>query len=100
MILILTVVICILAVLVIIFAFTTINLLRKNEKAEDIIVGYLHYLDRFSKIIEASDTKLKEIDKNQMFEKDDDVGIIFESIKQVQSILNDFSIEKLKQKDA
>ena len=48
-----------LSVLVVILLFTTINLLRKNEKAEDIVVGYLEYLDKFSRIIEASNKKLK-----------------------------------------
>ena len=43
--------ICVLSVLVIILGFTTFNLLRKNEKAEDIVVGYLQYLDQISRVI-------------------------------------------------
>jgi len=53
--------ISVLSVLVVILGFTTINLLRKNEKQEDILAEYLNYLDRLSKTIEASDKKLKEI---------------------------------------
>jgi hypothetical protein len=41
-----TIVITVLSVLVVILGFTTINLLRKNERAEDIVVGYLIYLDK------------------------------------------------------
>ena len=47
------VIIC-LSVLVVILGFTTLNLLRKNEKAEDILVGYLEYLDKISRVIESS----------------------------------------------
>ena len=90
----LIVTVCILSVLVVILGFTTLNLLKKNEKQEDIVVGYMQYLDKFSRIIEASDTKLKEVDKRGIFEKDDDVGIIFSSILEVQKILNEFNIKK------
>ena len=89
-------IISVLSVLVIILGFTTINLLRKNEKAEDIVVGYLQYLDQFSRIIEASSKKLKEVDNRRIFEKDDDVGIIFESILKIQEILNEFNVKKYK----
>ena len=47
-----TIVISILAVLVVILGFTTYNLLRKNEKAEDILASYQVYLDQLSRIIE------------------------------------------------
>ena len=88
--------ISVLSVLVVILLFTTINLLRKNEKAEDIVVGYLGYLDKFSRIIEASNKKLKEVDNKKMFEKDDDVGVIFDSILKIQDILNEFNIKNYK----
>lgn len=90
------VIISILSVLVVILGFTTVNLLRKNEKAEDIVVGYLQYLDKFSRIIEASNKKLKEVDNKRMFEKDDDVGVIFDSILKIQDILNEFNVKKYK----
>ena len=57
-----TIVISTLSVLVVILGFTTFNLMRKNEKQEDILSEYLTYLDRLSKVIEISDKKLKEID--------------------------------------
>ena len=40
----LTIICCVLAVLVVVLGFTTFNLLRKNEKQEDIVAGYLAYL--------------------------------------------------------
>jgi len=89
-----TVVISILSVLVVILGFTTFNLLRKNEKAEDIVVGYLVYLDKISKVIEASDEKLKKIDYAGTFKSDDEVGFFFEQIKKIQEVLNDFQLKK------
>ena len=89
-----TIIISVLGVLVVALGFTTFNLLKKNEKQEDIVVSYMQYLDKLSRIIEASDTKLKEVDKRGIFEKDDDVGIIFSSILEVQKILNEFNIKK------
>ena len=58
----------------IILGFTTYNLLRKNERQEDIMVGYLNYLDQLSRAIEISDAKLKNWMKeeylNQMMKLD------------------------------
>lgn len=87
---------CILSVIVILLGWTTYNLMRKQEKSEDILIGYLEYLDKFSRIIEASNKKLKEADNKGIFEKDDDVGMIFTSILQIQEILNDFTVKKIK----
>ena len=70
--------ISVLSVLVVILGFTTFNLLRKNEKQEDILSEYLNYLDGLSKTIDASDKKLKEIDQAGTFKSDDEVGYFFQ----------------------
>ena len=88
--------ISVLSVLVVIFGFTTFNLLRKNEKQEDILAEYLNYLDRLSKTIKASDKKLKEIDQAGTFKSDDEVGQFFKSVQQIQDILNDFKLKEIK----
>jgi len=85
---------CVLSVLVVILGFTTFNLLRKNERQEDMVVGYLTYLDRLSRTIEISNKKLKELDRGGVFEKDDEVGVIFQSIVKIQEILNEFNLRK------
>ena len=89
-----TIIISVLAVLVVILGFTTYNLLRKNEKQEDIVAGYLVYLDNLSRTIEVSEKKLKELDRGGVFEKDDEVGVIFQSIVKIQEILNEFNLRK------
>jgi hypothetical protein len=90
----LTIVCCVLAILVVILGFTTYNLLKKNEKQEDIVAGYLVYLDRLSRTIEISDKKLKELDRGGVFQADDEVGQVFKSIIQIQEILNEFNLRK------
>ena len=90
-----TIVISILGVLVVILGYTTFNLLRKNEKQEDILTGYVTYLDQLSRIIEMSDAKLKKIDERGIFKNDDEIGFMFEQIKELQRILSNFRVDKL-----
>ena len=87
--------IIIITVIVVALGFTTINLLRKNEKQEDILLGYLKYLDKISRVIEVSDDKIKKTDIKGSFEGDDEVGHFFTTIKQIQEVLNDFNIKKI-----
>ena len=91
-----TILISSLSVLVVILGFTTFNLMRKNEKQEDILAEYLTYLDQLSKTIDASDKKLKEIDRAGTFKSDDEVGQFFDSIQKIQDILNDFKLKEIK----
>jgi len=74
----------ILGLMVVVLGFTTFNLLKKNERQEDILAGYMEYLSRISGIIELSDKKLKEIDHKGSFESDDEIGFFFQSVKQLQ----------------
>ena len=89
------IIISILSFVVLILGFTTFNLLKKNERAEDIVVGYLIYLDQISKVIEASDEKLKKIDQKESFKSDDEIGFFFEQVKKIQEILNEFKLKKI-----
>jgi len=90
-----TIIISVLGVLVVTLGFTTFNLLKKNEKQEDILAGYITYLDQFSKIIELSDERLKKIDERGIFKSDDEIGFMYEQIKELQRVLSNFRIEKL-----
>lgn len=87
--------ILILGLAVVILGYTTFNLLKKNEKQEDILAGYMVYLNKISEIIEMSDNKLKEVDARGHFQADDEVGFFFQSVKQIQEVLNNFKIKNL-----
>jgi hypothetical protein len=90
------IIISILSFVVLILGFTTFNLLKKNERAEDIVVGYLLYLDKISRVIEIADKRVKKIDIKGSFESDDEIGFFFKQIKQIQEILNDFQLKEEK----
>ena len=85
-----------LSLLVVTLGFTTFNLLKKNERQEDILAGYMTYLNKISDTIEAADKKLQEVDHRGSFKSDDEVGFVFEQIKGIQTILNTFIIKELK----
>jgi uncharacterized membrane protein YukC len=85
----------ILSVLVVILGFTTFNLLKKNEQQEDILTGYMTYLNKFSEYIDETDKRLKEIDQKGSFKSDDEVGFFFEQLKNIQSVLNSFNVKNL-----
>jgi hypothetical protein len=90
-----TIVISALSVLVVILGFTTFNLMRKNEKQEDIMVEYMEYLSKLDMTIEESDKRLQKIDERGLFKSDDEIGWFFDQIKSLQSILNEFRVTKL-----
>ena len=80
----------ILLTLVIVTSFFIIrNLLLKNE-------NLLDFIAKQSDAISACDMKLKEIDAQGTFKSDDEVGFFFKSIQQIQNILNDFQLRRLK----
>lgn len=89
------IIITVLSVLVVLLGFTTFNLLRKNEKQEDILLEYMSYLSKFDTAIEESDKRLKEIDERGLFKSDDEIGWFFDQIKKIQTILNEFRVQKL-----
>jgi peptidoglycan hydrolase CwlO-like protein len=89
---ILEIIIAILSLLVVIFGYTTFNLLRKNEKAEDIIVQYNEYLTEFNKQIKFTNDRLKKIDNRGTFESDDEIGWFFKQIKNLQEGIDKFRI--------
>ena len=90
---ILEIIITILSILVVILGFTTINLLRKNEKAEDIINSYQEYISNITEQIKFSEKRLNEIDERGIFKSDYEIGWFFNEIKKIQEYLSRFKID-------
>jgi len=88
-----TAVIITLSVLVVTLGYTTFNLLRKNEKAEDVINSYQTYIKDVSETVEFIDYRLEEIDKNGAFKSDDEVGFFFERVKMLHTALKSFKVD-------
>ncbi len=68
------------------------NLLKKNEKQEDIISTQNTYIQTISTIMTESDKKIKEIDSKQIFQSDDEIGWFFNGIKEIQGLINEYNI--------
>lgn len=82
--------ISILSLLVVIFGYTTFNLLRKNEKMEDLNKYYADLFIQLQRVIKASDEKLTEIDTRGAFSSDDEIGWFFKQVKHIQEVMNVF----------
>jgi len=68
------------------------NLLRKNERQEDIINTQNEYIQTISTIMSESNKKIKEIDSKQIFQSDDEIGWFFKGIKEIQDLINEYNI--------
>jgi hypothetical protein len=90
-----TIIISFLSALVVVLGFTTINLMKKNEQQEDILVEYMKYLNKISKAIEISDGKLKKLDSQGRFKSDDEIGFFFKMVVSIQEFLNEFKIKDI-----
>jgi hypothetical protein len=66
-------------------------LISKNQKLEKTVREQQQYVDSLSIVIEQSKDRLKELDDKGIFGSDDEIGFFFENIKEIQSILNDFT---------
>ncbi len=77
-----------LSILILTLSWTTFNLTRKVERLESWIEDYA---DRILKTQEV----LKEIDNKGNFESDDEVGVIFQSIKETVEELNEITQEEI-----
>ena len=78
----------ILGLFVITLSWTTFNLTRKVERLETWIESYAQ------RVIDTQDT-LKEIDDKGSFEADDEIGVVFTSIKETIDELNEITQEEL-----
>lgn len=70
------------------------NLLRKNEKLEDMNVVQDNYISNISTIMTESNKKIKEIDSKQIFQSDDEIGWFFQGIKEIQDLINEYNVQK------
>ena len=90
---IITIIISVLSVLVTLLTYTSYNLLKKNEKCEDMIKSYENYMINLSNTIEFSNKKIKEIDRKGTFDSDDEIGFFFQQLKHLQEQLNNFKVK-------
>ena len=83
----------ILGLVVITLGWTTFNLTRKVERLETWIESYAQ------RVIDTQET-LKEIDDKGSFEADDEIGVVFTSIKETIQELNQYIEEDTNAKES
>ena len=69
-------------------------IVRKNIKLEKALVEQQQYIDAISIVIEDSAKTIQELDNRGAFEADDEVGTFFRSLKEIQTVLNQFNTRK------
>ena len=84
----------ILSLLVVVMGYTTFNLLKKNEKAEDMISYYEGYMKEIDEQIKFIDKRTKEIDTKGTFESDDEVGFFFQRLKLLVELLATYKLQR------
>ena len=83
----------ILGVMVVILGYTTFNLLRKNERADDIIISQQKFINKVDEQVTFSEKRLEQIDVKGTFKSDDEIGWFFNEIKVLQNDLSQFKID-------
>ena len=83
-------IIILLSLLVVTFGYTTFNLLRKNERADDVIVSQQEFINKVDEQVTFSEKRLKQIDVKGTFKSDDEIGWFFNEIKVLQKGLSQF----------
>ena len=84
----------ILSLLVVVLGYTTFNLLKKNERAEDMISYYEGYMKEIDEQIKFIDKRTKEIDTKGTFESDDEVGFFFQRLKLLIELLATYKLQR------
>jgi len=69
-------------------------LIRKNNQLEKVIADQQQYIDAITVIINDSSETIKQLDAKGAFESDDEVGTFFQSIKEIQTVLDQFNLRK------
>jgi len=87
-------IILILLLLVVVLGYTTFNLLKKNERAEDMISYYEGYMKEIDEQIKFIDKRTKEIDTKGTFESDDEVGFFFQRLKLLVELLATYKLQR------
>ena len=83
----------ILSIALIVCAYVIYNLMRKVEKIEDVVIRYDRFISEYSKQIENTESRLKEIDAKGTFKSDDEIGWFFKQIKRLQEDVSRFKVD-------
>jgi len=82
----------ILAIAVVVLVYIGYNLNKKVIKQEEILEYQVGYLRRVSYLIQESKIYVEQLDENGAFRSDDEVGVFFNFMKEIQETINEFRL--------
>jgi hypothetical protein len=80
------------AIVVIALAYITFNLNRKVIKQEEILEYQVGYLRNVSYLIQESKIYVEQLDEKGAFRADDEVGVFFNFMKEIQETINAYRL--------
>jgi hypothetical protein len=86
------IVISILGVILLVLVYVIYNLNRKVIKQESILEYQVDYLRKVSYLISESKIYVEQLDESGAFRSDDEVGVFFNFMKEIQDTINDFRL--------
>ena len=84
----------ILFILLVAAGYVIWNLNNKVSQLENIVESQIDYLRKVSLIIQESNVYINKLDEKGHFRSDDEVGTFFDFMKEIQDIINDFTLPK------
>jgi hypothetical protein len=82
----------ILGVIILVLIYVVYNLNRKVIKQEDVLEYQVDYLRKVSYLISESKIYVEQLDESGAFRSDDEVGVFFNFMKEIQDTINDFRL--------
>ena len=76
------------------FIYLFIVQYRRNQKLEDIADIVLHNMQTISDYIKSSEVLMSNPQLVEAFSEDDEVGLFFRNLKEIQEILNQFVLPR------
>jgi hypothetical protein len=86
------VLVAILSIIVAGLGYVVFNLNRKVVKQEQIIESQVAYLRNVSYLIQESKIYVEQLDEKGAFRSDDEVGVFFNFMKEIQDIINAYRL--------
>jgi hypothetical protein len=86
------IVLSILVLVILILTYVVYNLNRKVIKQEDVLEYQVDYLRKVSYLISESKIYVEQLDESGAFRSDDEVGVFFNFMKEIQDTINDFRL--------
>ena len=77
-----------LTIIILTLGWTTFNLTRKVERLET-------WVEDYAQRIQDTQNVLKEIDQKGTFQADDEIGVVFQSIKETVDELNEITEQEI-----